>query len=103
MSWMDQVMEWGWTAILLTWIASVFLIGALLNLLADLMDREPPNGDEIRKARSAPVARLAELRSRFDNWRRTNAEAHAKSRSGGCCTAPPPGAGHTPSHGNGLH
>ena len=103
MSWMDQVMEWGWTGVLLVWIASVFLIGALLSLLADWMDREPPNGDEILKAGSVPIARLVGLRSQFDNWRRANAEAHAKSKAGGCCAVLPPSAGHRPSHGRGLH
>ena len=103
MSWMNQVMEWGWTGILLVWIASVFLIGAFLSLLADWMDRESPDGNEIPKAKSALVARLAYLRNQFDNWRRANAEAHAKSKAGSCCAAPPPGAGHRPSHGHGLH
>lgn len=103
MSWMNQVMEWGWMGMLLAWIASVFLIGALISLLADWMDREPPNSDEVPKTRSAPSGWFADLRSQFDNWRRANAEAHAKSRPGNCCAAPPPGAGHWPSHGNGLH
>ena len=103
MSWMAQVMEWGWTGVLFVWIASVFLVGALLSLLADWMDREPPNGDEILKARSVPIARLVELRSQFDNWRRANGEAHAKSKTGGCCAVPPPGAGHRPSDGRGLY
>ena len=39
----------------------------------------------------------------FKAWRRTNAEAHAKSKPGACCAAPPPGAGNLPRHGNGMH
>lgn len=69
MSGIDQVM--GWTGMLLTRIASVFLIGALISFLADWMDREPPRGDEIPKAGSATSARLADLRNQFDYWRRT--------------------------------
>ncbi len=87
---------------LLAWIVSVVLIYALISLLADRMDREPPDSVEIPETWAALSARLATLRDQFDNWRRANAEAHTRSRPGSCCAAPPPGAGHRPSHGNGL-
>ena len=33
------------------------------------------------------------LGEQFKAWRENNAQAHAKSKPGACCSAPPPGAG----------
>ena len=103
MNWMDHSM--GWPGMLLIWIVSVLLIVELVNILAALMDRESPDtADEGDNKQDAPVtAWLSSLRTRFKDWRRANAEAHAKSKAGACCAAPPPGAGNLPRHGNGMH
>ena len=105
MNWMGHAMGWGWPGMLLIWIVSVLLIVGLVNILAALMDRESPDtADEGDNKQDAPVtAWLSSLRTRFKDWRRANAEAHAKSKAGACCAAPPPGAGNLPRHGNGMH
>ena len=103
MNWIDHSM--GWPGMLLIWIVSVLLIIGLVNILAALMDRESPDtADEGDNKQDAPVtAWLSSLRTRFKDWRRANAEAHAKSKPGACCAVPPPGAGNQPRHGNGMH
>ncbi len=103
MNWMDHSM--GWPGMLLIWIVSVLLIVGLVNILAHLMDHESPKtGDEGVSNQDVPAtAWLSSLRTNFKAWRRTNAEAHAKSKPGACCAAPPPGAGNLPRHGNGMH
>ena len=103
MNWMDHSM--GWPGMLLIWIVSVLLIGEMVNILAALMDRESPDtADEgVSKQDSPATAWISILRTRFNDWRRANAEAHAKSKPGGCCAAPPLGVGNQPRHGNGMH
>ena len=103
MNWMDHSM--GWLGMLLIWIVSVLLIVELVNILAALMDRESPDtADKGVSQQDAPAtAWINGVRTRFKDWRRANAEAHAKSKAGACCAAPPPGAGNLPRHGNGMH
>lgn len=43
---------------------------------------------------------LKNLMKQFKEWRENNAQAHASSRPGACCSAPPPGAGGSTNHGN---
>ena len=103
MNWIVHSM--GWRGMLLIWIVSVLLIIGLVKILAALIDRESPDtADEgVSKQDSPATAWISILRTRFNDWRRANAEAHAKSKPGACCAAPPPGAAHQPRHGNGMH
>lgn len=103
MNWMDHSM--GWPGMLLIWIVSVLLIVEMVNILAALMDRESPDtADEgVSKQDSPATAWISHLRTHFKDWRSANAEAHARSKPGACCAAPPPGAGNQPRHGNGMH
>ena len=105
MNWMNHAMGWGWPGMLLIWIVSVLLIVELVNILAALMDRESPDTADkgVSKQDSPATAWISSLRAHFGDWRRANAEAHAKSKPGACCAAPPPGAGNLPRHGNGMH
>ena len=98
MNWIDHSMGWGWPGILLMWIVSILLIVGLVNILAALMDRESLDAGRVQKERSTRWEWLSGLRTQFNDWRRTNAEAHAKAKPGACCSAPPPGAGNRPSH-----
>lgn len=98
MNWIDHSMGWGWPGILLMWIVSILLIVGLVNILAALMDRELQDAGLIQKEKSKTMAWLNGLRTQFNDWRRSNAEAHAKAKPGACCSAPPPGAGKRPSH-----
>lgn len=99
MNWMDHSMGWSW--MLLIWIVSVLLIVGLVNILAHLMDHESP-GENVSKQCSLVTTWFSGLRTQFNDWRRANAEAHAKSKPGACCAAQPPGAGSQPHHGTGM-
>lgn len=110
MNWMDHGMGWGWPGMMLFWVVSVLLIIVLVNSLAALMegkkeseaDCDAPEAGASKKRDVYPVARLKRLRRQFSDWRQANAAAHAKSKAGACCSAPPPGAESRHSHGNGL-